>query len=171
MVYELVYIWNILGIWFLTFNLVYKLVYDGYVLNLQRMTRKMMVTDNVWSDFTHSGICAVYKNRTVILTGKWLFLLYHCYVQYQRLQKMTIFDWYTSFIWQSGICIATFFIWCATIIFLNQIAIVTSTVAISPPTIVLCIIQNFLMTKWVWVSNLLPWVPKMLSSCWWLWMN
>ncbi len=61
---------------------------------------------------------------------------------------MTIFDWYTSFIWQSGICIATFFIWCATIIFLNQIATVTSTVAISPPTIVLCIIQNFL-----WLSE------------------
>ncbi len=39
-------------------------------------------------------ICDLYKNRTGIWTGKRLFLLYHCYVQYQRLQEMTIFDWY-----------------------------------------------------------------------------
>ncbi len=32
---------------FLTFNVVYKLVYDRYILGLQRMTRKMVVTDNV----------------------------------------------------------------------------------------------------------------------------
>ncbi len=93
----------------LIFNLVYTIVYDQYMLGLQQMTRKMMVTENVWSDFTHTGICAVYKNRTGILTGKRLFSSYHRYVQYQRLQVMAIFDWYTSFIRLSVICIATFF--------------------------------------------------------------
>ncbi len=62
---------------FLTFNLVYTMVYDQYMLGLQRMTRKMMVTENILSDCTHSGIYVVYKNRTGILTGKRLFLLYH----------------------------------------------------------------------------------------------
>ncbi len=114
MVYELVYIWYMLGICFLSFNLVYNMLYDWYMLGLQRMTRKMPVAKNVWWDFTHSDIYVVYKNRTGILTGKQLFLLYHRYVQYQKLQKMTIFDWYTSFIWQNGICIATFFICCVT---------------------------------------------------------
>ncbi len=66
-----------------------------------------MATENVWSDFTHSGICVVYKNRTGILTSKRLFLLYHRYVQYKRLGEMTIFDWYTFFILQSSIFIAT----------------------------------------------------------------
>ncbi len=75
-------------------------------------TRKMMVTENVWSDFTHSGICAVYKYRTGKWTGKRLFLLYRRYVHYQRLQEMTIFDCYTLFIWLSGICIAFFFLLC-----------------------------------------------------------
>ncbi len=83
------------------------------------MTRIMTVTENVWSDFNHSGICAVYKNRTGIWTGKRLVLIYHCYVQYQRLREMTIFDWYMSFIWQRGICIATCFICCGTPILLQ----------------------------------------------------
>ncbi len=70
------YIWYMLGIWyFLTFNLVYTIVYNQYMLRLQRMTRKMMVTENVWSDFIHSGICAVYKNRAGILSGKRLFFI------------------------------------------------------------------------------------------------
>ncbi len=81
---------------FLTFNLVYNLVHDCYRLCLQRMTRKMTVTENVWSDFTHSGIWEVYKTRTGIWTGKRLFLLYNRYVQYQRLQEMTIFDMYSD---------------------------------------------------------------------------
>ncbi len=32
---------------FLTFNLVYNLAYDWYMLGLQSMTRKIMVTQNV----------------------------------------------------------------------------------------------------------------------------
>ncbi len=38
------------------------------------------------------------------------FLLYQWYVQYQRLQEMTIFDWYTTGIWHDGIRIITFFV-------------------------------------------------------------
>ncbi len=42
-----------------------------------------------------------------------VFLLYQWYVQYQRLQEMTIFDWYTTAIWYDGIRITNFFIFCA----------------------------------------------------------
>ncbi len=53
--------------------------------------------------------CAVHQNETGMWTVKRLFLLYHWYIHYQMLQEMIIFDWYTSFIWLSGMCIATFF--------------------------------------------------------------
>ncbi len=41
-----------LGIWyFLTFNLVYTMVYDQYLLGLEQMTRKMMVAEMSYQIF------------------------------------------------------------------------------------------------------------------------
>ncbi len=77
------------------------LVYAWYT----KMTKKLTMTEHVWSDFNDLGICAVYKNRTGTWTGKRLFLLYQRYVQYQRLQETTIFDWYISFIPLIAVCV------------------------------------------------------------------
>lgn len=87
--------WN--GIHFLTFDSVYDLVYDWYVLSMQRMTKN----DCNWKcliRFACSGICVNKKLVHGLQTG------YHHYVQYQRPWEMTIFGlvyighkglWYT----------------------------------------------------------------------------
>ncbi len=105
LVYELVYV-------FLTFNSVHSLVYDWYMLGIQRMTKKK---DCDWKCLTRFYIiwylCSIQKQNWYMNHEK-AFLLYHCYVQYLRLQEMTIFDWCTLLIWISGICMATCFSCC-----------------------------------------------------------
>ncbi len=66
---------------FLNFNLVNDLVHAWCMIGIQKW-QKITMTENVWSKFSNSGVCAVCEK-----TGIWP---YHLFVQYQRLQEMTL---------------------------------------------------------------------------------
>ncbi len=85
-----------LSIWYVIWYML------GICLVYKKWQRKMTVTENVKSNLSYSDICKVY-------TIKKLFLLYHQYVQYQRLWEITIFDCYTLFIFYQFVYSNPFF--------------------------------------------------------------
>ncbi len=87
--YFLIQIWYMkqyMGFWY-TF---------GTCLEFKKRPRNMTVTENVWSGFTYSSFCAVYKSKLVYGLLKGIFHYTSGMVNIREATRNDFFDWYIA---------------------------------------------------------------------------